>query len=58
VVSVLDVLEGALTPYEVVTTALPDVMDLVKAKVRLEQTKSKAQKAARELEAMGRGKPK
>ena len=55
-VSVLDVLEGAISPTEVMEQPLPFVLGLVRGKVRLEQAKSKAQKAARELEAMQKGK--
>lgn len=37
-------------PELVVHLELPFVMDLVKAKIRLEESKSKAQRAAQELD--------
>jgi hypothetical protein len=54
VVSVLDVLEGALSPEQVMKMELPFVMDLVRAKIRLEESKSKAQRAAREMEKLNK----
>jgi hypothetical protein len=54
VVGTIDVLDGAISPAEIMSLDLPFVIDLVKAKVRLEQNKSKAQKAARELEALSK----
>ena len=45
----LDVFDGAISPEAVMRMDLPFVMDLVKAKIRLEESKSKAQKAAKEL---------
>ena len=50
----LDVL-GSFDPEQVMKMELPFVMDLVKAKVRLEESKSKAQKAAKEFAAMNKG---
>lgn len=44
----MDVL-GIHDPELVVKLEIPFVMDLVKAKIRLEESKSKAQKAAEEL---------
>jgi hypothetical protein len=49
VVSVLDIL-GPVDPERIMALPLPFVMDLIKAKIRLEESKSKAQKAARALE--------
>lgn len=49
--SVIDVL-GINDPELVMTMPLPLIMDLVKAKVRLEESKTKAQKAARDLAAL------
>ena len=37
-------------PEQIMRLPLPFVMDLVKAKIRLEENKSKAQKTAQELE--------
>ena len=45
----MDVL-GLSDPEQILRLELPFVMDLVKAKIRLEENKSKAQKAAQELE--------
>jgi len=45
----MDIL-GISDPEMVVRLELPFVMDLVKAKIRLEESKSKAQRAAQELD--------
>ncbi len=37
-------------PEQIMRLPLPLVMDLVKAKIRLEESKNKAQKAAQELD--------
>ncbi len=50
----IDVLDGNISVGEVLNMPLPDVLDLVKAKVRLEQAKTKAQKVAKELQAMNK----
>jgi hypothetical protein len=39
-------------PEQIMRMPLPLVMDLVKAKIRLEESKSKAQKAAQELDKL------
>ena len=45
----MDVLDWK-NPEQIISMELPFVMDLVKAKIRLEESKSKAQKAAQELD--------
>ena len=45
----MDVL-GLSSPEQVLRLELPFVMDLVKAKIRLEESKSRAQRAAQELD--------
>ena len=47
----MDVL-GLNSPEQIMRLELPLVMDLVKAKIRLEENKSKAQRAAQELEKL------
>lgn len=47
----MDVL-GWQNPEQILRLPLPFVMDLVKAKIRLEESKSKAQKAAQELDKL------
>lgn len=47
----MDVL-GLDSPEQIMRLDLPLVMDLVRAKIRLEESKSKAQKAAQELEKL------
>ena len=49
----MDVLE-LKDPEQIMRLELPFVMDLVKAKIRLEEAKTKAQKAAREMEAINK----
>lgn len=44
------------SPEQVMHMELPLAMDLVKAKIRLEESKSKAQKAAQELAKLSGGK--
>jgi hypothetical protein len=44
----MDIL-NVTSPEQIVKLELPFVIDLVKAKIRLEENKSKAQKMAREL---------
>ena len=51
-VSVLDVLGGQFSPESVMRLELPLVMDLVKAKIRLEKQKSDAQRAAQEMQQL------
>jgi hypothetical protein len=48
----MDVLDGALSPEEIMRLDLPLVMDLVKAKTRLEESKGKARRAAQEMQKM------
>ena len=50
-VSVMDIL-GLNSPEQIIRLELPFVMDLVKAKIRLEESKSKAQRAAQELDKL------
>jgi hypothetical protein len=47
----MDVL-GLNSPEQIIRLELPFVMDLVKAKIRLEESKSKAQRAAQELDKL------
>jgi hypothetical protein len=47
----MDVL-GWHDPEQIQRLPLPFVMDLVKAKIRLEESKTKAQKAAQELDKL------
>jgi hypothetical protein len=47
----MDVL-GLPNPEQIMRLPLPLVMDLVKAKIRLEESKSRAQKAAQELDKL------
>jgi hypothetical protein len=51
VVSVMDVLD-LRDPEQIMRLELPFVMDLVKAKIRLEESKAKAQKNAQEMERL------
>ena len=48
-------LGGAVSPELVMSAELPFVMDLLKAKIRLEESKAKAQRAARELDKVQKG---
>lgn len=41
-------------PEQILRLELPFVMDLVKAKIRLEESKTKAQKAAQEMDAINK----
>ena len=54
--SVLDVLGGQITPESVMRLELPFVMDLVKAKIRLEKQKSDAQRSAQEMQKLQKAK--
>jgi hypothetical protein len=47
----MDVL-GLNSPEQIIRLELPFVMDLVKAKIRLEESKSKAQRAAQALDKL------
>jgi hypothetical protein len=47
---------GPIDPERIINMPLPFIMDLLKAKIRLEQSKSNAQKAAEALKtAVGKG---
>lgn len=46
---------GINDPSVLLHMDLPLVMDLMKAKIKLEESKSKAQKAAREMQQMMKG---
>ena len=48
----MDVLDGALSPGEIMRLDLPLVMDMVRAKTRLEEGKSKARRAAQDMQKM------
>jgi hypothetical protein len=48
----MDVLDGAVSPEEIRSMDLPLVMDLIRAKSRLEESKGKARRAAQEMSKM------
>jgi len=45
----MDVLDGVLSLDDILTKDLPLVLDLLKAKTRLEESKSRARRQAQEL---------